>query len=226
MNFSENYKEKIIIEDFRNKSNKSDENIKDEKYMNYGQFDFSRLIENNPKLKNLTISMNVSDILNKLSIYNLPEIISFPLEHTYNSFNKKTTKELNFEMNYYIFEEIVKSFFAKNGSIIQTNSSNYKYAYYDPLNQRLIVNTTSFKNMKFKEELISLNVSRILQKLQGQNALESFDFKLVMKVKEIVPATTGKWPSALGNVVAIDSKYGKEYIILNIKNIVAMMFQE
>ena len=61
---------------------------------------------------------------------------------------------------------------------------------------------------------------------QKEDNLSSLNFELRLKVKDIVPSVNGKWPFALGNVIAIDSAYGKEYIISNMKNIVAKIFKE
>jgi hypothetical protein len=108
------------------------------------------------------------------------------------------------------------------------NDSIFDFLYYESSNNSLVFNSTAYKsNTLSKDEVITLNVSRFLSKIQDNDGLKAFtNIALVLKVKGVVPTTSGKWPSALGNVVAIDSTYGKEYLILNIKNFVSNMFQE
>jgi len=36
-----------------------------------------------------------------------------------------------------------------------------------------------------------------------------------LKIKEVVPISTGKWPAAMGNVIAIDADFGRDIIIDN-----------
>ena len=184
------------------------------------------MIEMNPILKNLTIKINVSEVFDKLSMYNLPETFSFPIDQTYDLLYKSTKQNHNFDINFYIIQELVKSFFARDR--ILKNNSIFDFLYYESSNNTLIFNSTAYRlSTLSRKELISFNVSRFLIKLQHNNGLKSFtNLSLILKVKALVPTTSGKWPSALGNVVAIDSTYGKEYIITNIKNFVSNMFQE
>ena len=213
-------------DDVKNKSNgkknPSKTNENEDMLNNNGYLNLNKLVENNPLLKNLTISINSTEILKKLSYYNFPEIISFPLDQTYNLIYPNSSK---FDMKYLIFDNLVESFFNKNGS---SNNSHYsKFIYFEPLNHSLIFNTTSYKlNLKTDEQLITFNVSRFIQMTQKEDNLSSLNFELRLKVKDIVPSVNGKWPFALGNVIAIDSAYGKEYIISNMKNIVAKIFKE
>jgi hypothetical protein len=198
----------------------------DESLKNSGKFNLSKLVEMNPFLKNLTLKINVSEVFNKLSIYNLPEIFSFPINQTYNLVYDSSQQTPNFDLNFYIFQELAKSFFSQDR--ILKNNSIFDFLFYEPSNNSLVFNSTAYKsNTLSKDEIITLNVSRFLSKIQDNNGLKTFtNIALVLKVKGIVPTTSGKWPSALGNVVAIDSTYGKEYLILNIKNFVSNIFQE
>ena len=111
-------------DDVKNKSNgkknPSKTNENEDMLNNNGYLNLNKLVENNPLLKNLTISINSTEILKKLSYYNFPEIISFPLDQTYNLIYPNSSK---FDMKYLIFDNLVESFFNKNGS---SNNSHHK----------------------------------------------------------------------------------------------------
>jgi len=59
----------------------------------------------------------------------------------------------------------------------------------------------------------------MLLDLPDQTLLRLFTFQLNVKVKEVVPISSGKWPSSLGNVIAIDSDFGRDIIIDNVLRI-------
>ena len=52
------------------------------------------------------------------------------------------------------------------------------------------------------------------------NITKYLNFKLNLTIKEIISPTDGKWPSASGNVIAIDNKHIKNYLYLNAERIV------
>lgn len=75
--------------------------------------------------------------------------------------------------------------------------------------------------------MVRINVTNLLHKFRENYKTNAFSrFYLKLKVKQIVPTTSGKWPSALGNVVAIDSSFGREYFVQNIKNFIDDIFKE
>jgi hypothetical protein len=58
-----------------------------------------------------------------------------------------------------------------------------------------------------EEELIFDNITKFI------------NIKLNLKIKNKIKSDEGKWPNSLGNVVAIDSRNIKDYLILNSKRI-------
>ena len=52
------------------------------------------------------------------------------------------------------------------------------------------------------------------------NITKFLNFKLNLTIREKVKSTGGKWPSASGNVIAMDSKHIKSYLYLNAERIV------
>ena len=51
------------------------------------------------------------------------------------------------------------------------------------------------------------------------NITKFLNFKLNLTIRETIKATGGKWPSASGNVIAIDNKHIKKYLFLNAERI-------
>ena len=72
-----------------------------------------------------------------------------------------------------------------------------------------IVNNMGYKKIfeQFNEDSIIDNITKLL------------NFKLNLTVKEKIKATGGKWPSASGNVLAMDSRHIKDYLTLNAERI-------
>ena len=69
-----------------------------------------------------------------------------------------------------------------------------------------------------------LDFGKVLQQFDPDTILDNItqflNFKLNLTVKEKVKGTGGKWPSASGNVLAIDSKHIKDYLYINAERIV------
>lgn len=84
-----------------------------------------------------------------------------------------------------------------------------------------IDNTTNKLRLKpLKDEYhIQLNIDTLLNKFTDVELEDIASFQIPLKVKETVPQTSGKWPSASGNVIAIDSNYMKTYLQTNFERI-------
>lgn len=72
-----------------------------------------------------------------------------------------------------------------------------------------------------KNTIISFQVSpkTLFDSISDEDLVSILSFKLKLKVVDVVEES-GKWPSALGNVIVIDSQYGKHYVIENIIRII------
>ena len=69
------------------------------------------------------------------------------------------------------------------------------------------------------EDGITFNITEIINDLTDKELEDIFIFKTDLTVKDVVSNSAGKWPSALGNVIAIDSNYIKDYLIINLVDI-------
>lgn len=83
------------------------------------------------------------------------------------------------------------------------------------------------KMLRFKElkdnYTININTSKIMESFTDIELDKIISFKLDLQVKEMVPQTSGKWPSASGNVVAIDSNFMKQYLETNLVRILQII---
>lgn len=71
-------------------------------------------------------------------------------------------------------------------------------------------------NERKKENLIyNNNFTKFLLDLPDERLLDFFTIKMDVKVKNIVPISSGKWPSAMGNAIAIDADGGRDLLIDN-----------
>ena len=70
----------------------------------------------------------------------------------------------------------------------------------------------------------NIDYESILEKIDPgpifDNITQFINFKLNLTIRETVKSTKGKWPSASGNVIAIDSKHINNYLYLNAERIV------
>ena len=73
---------------------------------------------------------------------------------------------------------------------------------------------------------ININLTKIINNFTDAELDDIASFKLDLKVKEVVPQTSGKWPSASGNVVAIDSNYMKQYFETNLVRILELIMEK
>ena len=71
---------------------------------------------------------------------------------------------------------------------------------------------------------ININLDNIFDQFSQlptlDNLTQFLNFELNLTVREQVKATGGKWPSASGNVLALDSRHIKDYLYLNVERII------
>ena len=89
------------------------------------------------------------------------------------------------------------------------------------LNKNLLdyISSGNLKNFLTKE----INIAEILFQqppFDFDNITQFLNFELNLTIKEKVKGTGGKWPSASGNVIAMDSRHIKDYLYLNAERIV------
>lgn len=90
------------------------------------------------------------------------------------------------------------------------------------LNNLFIVDRKA-KTIRFKNIgdtfTIDINTEDLLSLVKDSDLDEITTFSLKLKIKQIIPQTSGKWPSATGNVIGIDEAFFGSYIESNIKRI-------
>lgn len=186
-------------------------------------------------LNNLQISSNLKDYINlltKSNFYNNTNSVNLNdlnslLNITLKDFSNNL-KNISIDNNYNtkIINSILENgienkTFIENFIIDNSNSTNtYSIENYDNKTKIIKLNKTNIEeslntidNNNFK---INLNISNYLLNLPSSQLIDLFTIKLKLKIKEVLPNTnTGKWPSALGNIVVIDSRFVKEYLVDN-----------
>ena len=118
-----------------------------------------------------------------------------------NKFNKKQTflKKLAYSLIRKIF------YYEKKTDLIYIDKKAINTFYKGNLTD-FIEENINFNEM-LEEELIFDNITKFI------------NIKLNLKIKNKIKSDEGKWPNSLGNVVAIDSRNIKDYLILNSKRI-------
>ena len=121
-----------------------------------------------------------------------------------NNLNDNLFKLINFVKNYPDKEKLKDLLLSliKNSDFIQNDYKN-------------ILNSLFKRNVN----LISL-FKRLNQIPTFDNITQFLNFRLNLTVREKVKATGGKWPSASGNVLAMDSRHILDYLSINAERIV------
>ena len=123
--------------------------------------------------------------------------------------NDDLFKLIDFARNYPDKEKLKDLLFSliKNNDFIKNN-------YKDILNSLLKRNINLIKSYKRLNQIPTLD-----------NITQFLNFKLNLTVREKVKATGGKWPSASGNVLAMDSRHILDYLSINAERIVDEVVQ-
>ena len=107
---------------------------------------------------------------------------------------------------------VINDFLTNN---LTKNSSNSpldpikNFLYYQPSNKSIIFNQTQINTAP----IINFNISSYLLGLSDDQLISVSKVSLNLNIKNVVDNSKGKWPSSLGNVIAIDSSFGSSYII-------------
>ena len=103
-----------------------------------------------------------------------------------------------------------------------------QFFYYNKTNDNLSF-SENIKNIlkeTSNEEDIEIelpNLNNFIEKFTDEDLLDLLSFQLNLTIKTKVSSTEGKWPSASGNVIAIDSKYMNNYLEYNAIRIIKLI---
>jgi hypothetical protein len=106
------------------------------------------------------------------------------------------------------------------------NSIINKLFIYNEKTDLIILDKNKFDYLSSDDLLNNINIEDIFGQFSQdpiptlENITEFLNFQLNLTVREQIKATGGKWPSASGNVLAMDSRHIKDYLYLNAERIV------
>ena len=176
-----------------NKNNNKDE---EENILFEDEFNIRKIIES---VKIPTINIKKEKILEFFHLKEIPANFSIPLSFL----DTPITSSLPIVKR-------IKHFLNSNDSIISE-----------------LFEVDDNKMLRFKElkdnYTININTSKIMESFSDIELDEIASLKFDLTVKEMVPQTCGKWPSASGNVVAIDSNFMKNYLETNLVRILKII---
>jgi hypothetical protein len=149
-------------------------------------------------LNNLTIQLNVSQIYDQ-NIGNSTNT-SISISQFLNTSNSNIA--------------VINDFLSKNLTKNSTTNSNNNplinglidYVYYEPKNKSFMVNSSLIRTAP----TISVNITSYLLSLNDDQLNSLMKVNLNFNVKQVIDKG-GKWPTGLGNVIAIDSSFGANY---------------
>ena len=99
-------------------------------------------------------------------------------------------------------------------------SDNVKYTDILILNNKNSIKENFDNDNKFFSIIdaknIKINLRYIISELSDDDLINLTTFKFNLKVKNVVKSESGKWPSILGNTIALDSKNARDYINFNL----------
>ena len=106
------------------------------------------------------------------------------------------------------------------------NSIINKLFIYNEKTDLIILDKNKFDYLSSDDLLNNINIEDIFGQFSQdpiptlENITEFLNFQLNLTVREQIKATGGKWPSASGNVLAMDSRHIKDYLYLNAERII------
>ena len=169
--------------------------------------------------KNLSPIFNISDnFTNEKEI--IDKIVDYSISRTLLIFLIPKNNEIVVE----ILKELVK----EDNDDTPIKFLFNQFFYYNKSNDRLSLS----ENMKtiLKEtsndkdiEIELPNINNLLDKFSDEDLTSLLSFQLNLTIKTNVSSTEGKWPSASGNVVAIDSQYMNNYLEYNALRIIKLI---
>ena len=233
---------------FNNELNLEDNNIKNNKKQNdkiKKYLNMEPILKLKDSILNEYINNNIKDFLIKLAKANNS---NFSYNNNINinindlsSFSIKKSYLMNSFINDEPHIKKVLNILFPNDNKINENENEIKN---DNIFDNIIINTIIKQLLHYNEttDLITLdknilnyifsgdllnfikkdiNIEELFQpSIDIDNITDFLNFELNLTVKEKINGTGGKWPSASGNVIAIDSKHIKDYLLLNAERIV------
>ena len=191
---------------------------------------------------NKIINENINKLLKLINEYfpnniNLNDLSSFSVKKS----ELKNLMDLIVDENVKsIFGNMISNFTNMNNSRISSNINLIKNITNSLLKQTFTYNETT-DLIEFNKTLLSispkgnitnyikynLDYHKILEQYNKESSDPIFDeafkfsnFKINLTVREKIKPTSGKWPSSLGNVLAIDCNYISDYLEINSKRLV------
>lgn len=154
---------------------------------------------------NRTLNLNFSGLVFNITTNNIIDNSTNEIQNTRTSLRNGILSLVNLINNGVTINSNIFKDESNENNTISINSTRLK------LDRDEIVNVLKNTELSYK-----LNILSILKEIDILKLLELFSFKLRLKVNSIVPGgSQGKWPSSLGNVIAFDSNYGKNYLLDN-----------
>lgn len=148
---------------------------------------FKKFVKNNQNLNNLAFEFDTKGLIR--------EVLQM--------FNANSGKGVNL------------ADFILNGGNIKNIDENVKVL--DLIRKRIrFLNETTKNNNQTtsgNNDTMLINITDFLLNTEDEILDEIFSISLKFKVVEVIKPTSGKWPAASGNVIAIDSNHLKEYMI-------------
>ena len=171
---------------------------------------------------------NDKNVINKNNFINDVTLIKKIIDEISNNENiyQNLNKLINIIDKYIIDKTKLNELFnfLKKGNLLDSISKKYPYInFFNLLKNKEILNILSKRNITnyLKNDINYFNLLKgILRDSIFDNITQFLNFKLNLTVKDKVKATGGKWPSASGNVLAMDCKHILDYLYLNAERIV------
>jgi ABC-type antimicrobial peptide transport system permease subunit len=164
-----------------------------------------RLITSDDKLSNMTIPFEFNSILKRLFDIEIVEENSYLIDFFLNS---EYTKSLGV---FKLLKEMIKNSILLD---IEENFMNSSPLIFNEKEDKLHFN---FKNAgNSLNKTLHFNMTRMLLQLPDEKIKQIGSFELKLNIKQIIGTSTGKWPSLMGNVIAVDAIGGSEYIAQNL----------
>ena len=165
------------------------------------------------ELGNLTIKKSYlkNPLLSQLPYIKILNKILFPEEYGQNTNQKNNKKNKNDILIENIFNSLIRQLFIYN----KTTDLIY-------LNKN-ILSTISSGNIP-SYLINTLDYELILQQFDPSQIFDYLakylNFRLNLTIRAKIESTGGKWPSASGNVIAMDSKHIRNYLYINAERII------
>ena len=142
----------------------------------------------------------------------------------FNISSTKIYKEIsNIVNNETLFDEILLNNTIISHLVIYNQTSDLISLNIENINI-LLVNLIS--NITEDELMNIIDIARAFIGDSYENLTKYLNFKLNLTVKEKISATTGKWPSVSGNVVAMDSRHINDYLHINAERIIDEILED